>query len=154
MANFDELRRNMVDCQLRPCNITDLKLLDAMDTVKRERFLPDHLLPIAYADTEIELSSGRKNGNGTGARAMLTPIALARLVQAGDVKSTDFVLDVGCLTGYSSAILSYLADSVVALEEESDMNATASNVLRKLLVDNVAVVEGPLVAGQADQGAI
>ncbi len=148
MANFAELRRNMVDCQLRPSNITDLKLLDAMNSVPREQFLPDALQALAYADQEVDLIAGHQ----TARRSMLTPIALATLIQLADIQPTDFVLDVGCQTGYSAAVLSHLADSVVALEQNSDLNTTAGNVLRHLLVDNVAVVEGPLSAGQADQG--
>lgn len=144
MTDFAELRRNMVDCQLRPNNITDLDILAAMDTVPREKFVPSGLQAIAYLEQSLALTDDD--------HAMLTPIALATLIQAADIKPTDYVLDIGCLTGYSSAVLSHLADSVVALEENSALAAQASEILNDLEVGNVAVVESALLSGQAEQG--
>lgn len=149
MVDYQELRRNMVDCQLRPNDITDLRILEAMDRVPREAFVPDELKPVVYADKEVELV-GRLESRGP--RSMLTPIALATLVQMADIGADDFVLDVGCLTGYSAAVLAALADSVVAVEAVPDLAKQAGVVLSDLEVVNVAVVEGSLAQGQASQG--
>ena len=149
MTNFSDLRRNMVDCQLRPNDITDLRILDAFDQVPRERFVPEAMKTTSYADREIELV-GRDEAQGP--RSLLTPLALAALIEIADIKPTDYILDVGCLTGYSSAILAHLAESVVAVEAVPDMVKQATDTLADLEIVNVAVVEGNLTQGQANQG--
>ena len=149
MVDYKELRRNMVDCQLRPNDITDLRILEAMDTVPREAFVPEALKPVVYADKEVELV-GRLESRGP--RSMLTPITLATLVQMADIQKDDFVLDIGCLSGYSSAVLASLADSVIAVETVPDMAKQAGSILSDLQIVNVAVVEGGLAQGQAAQG--
>lgn len=149
MTNFSDLRRNMVDCQLRPNDITSLRILEAMDQVPRERFVPDALQSTSYADREIELVSRNES---RGPRSMLTPMALASLLEIADIASSDYILDVGCLTGYSSAVLAHLAESVVAVEAVPEMVKKATDLLSDLEIVNVAVVEGNLTQGQANQG--
>lgn len=149
MVDYAALRRNMVDCQLRPNDITDLRILEAMDQIPREVFVPDALKSIVYADREVELVAGTESN---GPRSMLTPTALATLVQEADIQPDDFVLDIGCLTGYSSAVLSYLADSVLAVDVVPGLVKEASERLSDLEIVSVAVVEGGLPDGQADQG--
>ena len=149
MVDYKELRRNMVDCQLRPNDITDLRILGAMDAVPREAFVPETLKSVVYADKEVELV-GRHESRGP--RSMLTPIALATLVQMANMKPDDFVLDIGCLSGYSSAVLAVLADSVIAVETVPEMVKQAGAILSDLQIMNVAVVEGGLAQGQMAQG--
>ena len=149
MEQYKELRRNMVDCQLRPNDITDLRILAAMDEVPREAFVPDALKPVAYADKDLRIVDRDESG---GPRFMLTADALATLIQGADIQPNDFVLDIGCLTGYSSAVLAHLADSVVAVEAISNMVPQATDILSDLQIMNVAVVEGALADGQANQG--
>ncbi len=149
MTNFSDLRRNMVDCQLRPNDITSLRILEAMDQVPRELFVPDVQQSTSYADREIQLVS---RDESRGPRSMLTPMALGSLLEVADIKPTDYILDVGCLTGYSSAVLAHLAESVVAVEAVPEMVKKATDILSDLEIVNVAVVEGGLAQGQANQG--
>lgn len=149
MAKFSEVRRNMVDCQLRPNDITNLRILEAMDQVPRELFVPEAQRSTAYADREIELVT---RDESRGPRSMLTPLALGALAEIADIKPTDYILDVGCLTGYSSAVLAHLAESVVSVEVVPEMAKLATDTLAELEIMNVAVVEGSLTAGQANQG--
>jgi protein-L-isoaspartate(D-aspartate) O-methyltransferase len=149
MTNFSDLRRNMVDCQLRPNDITSLRILEAMDQVPRELFVPEAQQTTSYADREIQLVSRNES---KGPRSMLTPMALGSLLEIADIEPTDFILDVGCLTGYSSAVLAHLAESVVAVEAVPEMVKKATDILNDLEIVNVAVVEGSLSQGQANQG--
>ncbi|GJL99099.1 MAG: protein-L-isoaspartate O-methyltransferase [Methyloligella sp.] len=149
MTNFSDLRRNMVDCQLRPNDITSLRILEAMDQVPRELFVPDVQQSTSYADREIQLVS---RDESRGPRSMLTPMALGSLLEVADIEPTDYILDVGCLTGYSSAVLAHLAESVVAVEAVPEMVKKATDILSDLEIVNVAVVEGGLAQGQANQG--
>ena len=131
-------RRMMVECQIRPADVTDLDLQEAMLALPRERFLPPSLAPLAYLDKDIPLGNGR---------ALLKPMVLAKLLQAGEVRPGDRVLDVGCGTGYSAAVLARLAGSVIAVEEDPDLARQAKQALAAVGAGNVEVVVGPLTAG-------
>ncbi len=131
-------RRLMVDCQIRTADVTDLDLQEAMLTLPREHFLPQSLAPLAYLDKDIPLGNGR---------AMLKPMVLAKLIQAAEVRRGDRVLDVGCGTGYSAAVLARLAGSVIALEEDADLARQAKQALAAVGAADVEVVAGPLTAG-------
>lgn len=137
------MRRMMVDGQVRPNDVTNLRLIAAMQDVPREAFLPADRADLAYLDLDVPVGAP-KAADGAG-RFLLKPMVLAKLIQALDLDETDHVLDVGCASGYSSALLSRMAGSVVALEEDAELAAKA----RKTLAGgyDVTVVEGALAAG-------
>src|SRR5262245_30738800 len=113
MTDFAAARRIMVDSQVRTNDVTDLRIIAIMLELSRERFVPEAQTNLAYIDGEIPLV-----GSAAG-RRMLKPMVLARMVQVAAVRATDHVLDVGCATGYSAALLGRLVGSVVALEEDA-----------------------------------
>jgi protein-L-isoaspartate(D-aspartate) O-methyltransferase len=133
-------RRMMVDSQVRPSDVTNLELIAAMLAVPRERFVPAALAEMAYLDRDTPV------GEGTG-RALMKPMVLAKLLQVADIAPTDAVLDVGCATGYSSAVLSRLVASVVALEQDADLAHRAEALLKEVGAGNVSVVQGALADG-------
>ena len=137
--DFAVVRRMMVDGQVLTRDVFDPDLLAAMLEVPRERFVPPAQVALAYLDRNLPLTAD-------GSRCLLQPMVLARLLQAADITATDHVLDVGCGTGYSSALLARLASSVVALEEDKDLATFARRVLREL-APQVEVVEGLLKTG-------
>jgi protein-L-isoaspartate(D-aspartate) O-methyltransferase len=140
MVDFAQARRTMVDCQIRTSDVTDLRVLAALLAVERERFVPAARKPIAYLDRDVAV-------NESPPRALLKPMVLGKLLQAAAIAETDRVLDVGCATGYSSAVLGKLATSVVALEEDAPLAARATETLASCGAGNVTVASGPLVAG-------
>ncbi len=142
MSDFETARRNMVDGQLRPTKVTDIRILDAMSTLPREMFVDKSRQGIAYVDEDIEIAPGRH---------MMEPVVLARLVQALDVSPTDSVLVIGAGTGYDAALIGTLAGPVVAIESDPQLVETASMLINHLGIDNVAVVEAPLADGYAAQ---
>ena len=140
--DFAALRRRMVDNQLRPSEITDHELIRAFETVPREFFVEADQQPFAYSDLELKLPA-----SGGVERRMIDPVQLARLVQALNVTPETKALVVGCGTGYSAAILSRLAGSVVALEEDEALAGIARSKLQALAATNVTVAQGPLTKG-------
>jgi protein-L-isoaspartate(D-aspartate) O-methyltransferase len=142
--DFAAMRRKMVDNQVRPNGVTDLRLVAAMLETQRERFVPADKAALAYLDGDLMIAEG---GAGRAARFLLAPMVLARLIQMADFGDTDRVLDVACGTGYSSAVLARLAGSVVALEEDGDLADKAVRLLARSKIDNAEVVRGPLTDG-------
>lgn len=149
MTDFNIARFNMVESQIRPNDVTDQRLLDALGAVAREEFLPSGRRAVAYMDEDVLIGTF---GDDATPRYLMEPMPFARLVQAADVRGSDLVLDVGCATGYSAAVLSRLADSVVALEADENLAGMATETLMNLGIDNVAVVTGPLPDGYPSEG--
>jgi protein-L-isoaspartate(D-aspartate) O-methyltransferase len=141
--DFAAARHNMVECQVRPNQVTDLRLLDALSDIPREAFVPKSRQGVAYVDEAVAIGDGRY---------VMEPMILGRLLQTAEVTADAVVLDIGCGTGYSAAVLSRLASTVVALECDPALAALATETLSALDIDTVAVVEGPLEAGYAKQG--
>jgi protein-L-isoaspartate(D-aspartate) O-methyltransferase len=140
MTDFAQARRMMVEGQIRTSDVTDLRVQAAFGEVPRERFVPQDRQALAYLDRDVPVDSA-------GARRLLKPMVLAKLIQAAAVGERDRVLDVGCATGYSSVILSRLAGAVTALEEDSVLAAAAVGAIAAAGANNVKVVSGPLAAG-------
>jgi protein-L-isoaspartate(D-aspartate) O-methyltransferase len=146
MVDFAKARTTMVDCQIRTIDVTEYDVLDAFSSVPREQFVPDHLKPLAYIDEDILVSA-----QGAAPRYVMEAGPLARLIQLAEIAATDRVLDIGSATGYSAALLSRLAASVVALESDEALANAAKANLAALGIDNVEVVVGPLTAGCPDK---
>lgn len=141
MIDFAEMRRAMVDAQVRANDVTDLRIVASMLETPRERFVPASLKSFAYLDDDLLVK------DGTPPRYLMEPMVLAKLLQAAEIGADDLVLDVGAATGYSTAVLARLAGQVVALEEDAELAARGSNLLIELGLLNAVFVQGPLTAG-------
>jgi protein-L-isoaspartate(D-aspartate) O-methyltransferase len=138
VTQFDNVRLNMIEGQLRPSKVTDERLIDAVRRIRREDFVPPSLRSIAYIDDDLPLGGGRY---------LMQPMIAARLLQAVAAMPKDIALVAGAGVGYEAAILSLLARSVVALEPDPEV----ARIGRAALVDHqiaaVTYVEAPLAAG-------
>ncbi len=142
MVDYAAARFNMIECQIRTNKVTDTRVLRAMSEVPRERFVPKKLQGIAYVDEDLAVAPGRY---------LMEPLAFARLLQDAAVTPDDVVLDIGCATGYSTAVLAKLAATVVAVENDPELVDSASALLAALDVDNAVVVAGELIDGYPKQ---
>jgi protein-L-isoaspartate(D-aspartate) O-methyltransferase len=149
MADFARQRLSMVESQLRTDQVTDPRLLAAMGALPRELFVPASRRAFAYMDEGIEVLP---SVDGAPARYLLAPMVLAKLIQLADVEARDRVLDVGCATGYATAVLARLAGEVVGVEPEPKLAASATKNLAELGFANVRIVEGALAQGHAASG--
>jgi len=132
---FDAARLHMIDSQIRPSDVTDPQVLVAFEAVAREGYVPRAARALAYADVPVEVAPGR---------FMLEPRCFAKLLQLAAIKPDDRILDVGCATGYSSAVLARLGGKVIALEQDADLLRIASDGLSN---SNVTLVQGALIEG-------
>lgn len=132
----------MVEGQLRTNKVTDQRLIRAMATLEREAFLPGRLAGVAYLDEDVALGNGRY---------LMEPMVFARLVQAAGIGAGDVVLEVGTGSGYGTAVLAALASTVVSIESDDVLRASAGAALQSQGVDNAVLVSGDLAAGHAAQ---
>ncbi|MBM3647961.1 MAG: protein-L-isoaspartate O-methyltransferase [Alphaproteobacteria bacterium] len=137
MTDFALARRNMVDGQLRPNRVTSAPLLAAMGELPRERFLPDALRSVAYADDDVPLGNGR---------FLMEPMVLARLIQILQPQPEDRALVVASGRGYGAALLAHLVKSVVAVESDPSL-ATVAEKANKELGLSIQQSVGALEAG-------
>ncbi len=135
-------RTHMIEGQIKPNNVTDPRLVEALGAIPRELFVPAALSAVAYVDEDLEIAPGRY---------LMEPMIFARLLNAAQPQPSDVVLDIGAGTGYASAVLSQLAGAVVALESDAGLADRANALLAEVRCDNAVVAHGPLAAGWASQ---
>src|SRR5215471_18381088 len=128
MTDFALARRNMVDSQLRPNRVTNAALLAAVSELPRERFLPDGLRSVAYADDDVPLGNGR---------FLMEPMVLARLIQALQPQAEERALVVASGRGYGAALLSRLVKAVVAVENDPTLAGVAEQTFKDLGIVNI-----------------
>lgn len=128
---FAEAREAMVESQLRPQGIADPLVIEAMATVRRERFVPLDSAALAYSDRSVALGHGR---------SMMPPAALALLIQALEPGPGERALVVGAGTGYSSELLRFMGVEVLALEPIPELAAVAR-------AEGIETIESSLAGG-------
>ncbi len=143
MTDYESRRRMMVDTQVRPSDVTEFPIIDAMLTVPREAFVPRDRMEAAYASEHVELGDGR---------VLLDPRLFSKMLDALDLSNDDLVLDLGAGLGYSSAIIARIAEAVVAVEDDGARVSEAQSLLSEHGADNVILHEGPLAEGAEKHG--
>jgi protein-L-isoaspartate(D-aspartate) O-methyltransferase len=144
MSGFATARQKMVDGQVRPSDVTDSRIIDAMLAVPREVFVPENQRALAYLDLDLDVSGG-----AAIKRCLIKPVVTAKMLQAAEIGETDNVLVVGCATGYSAAIAARLAGRVTATESDAALAAKARDVLAGLGFGNVTVREAAAAEGDS-----
>ena len=144
MSGFSIARQKMVDGQVRPSDVTDARIIDAMLAVPREAFVPQNRQALAYLDIDLDVSEGT-----SAKRFLIKPVVTAKMLQAADIKDTDNVLVVGCATGYTAAVVARLAGQVTATEVDPTLAARAKDVLAQLGIANVMVRAADASEGDA-----
>jgi protein-L-isoaspartate(D-aspartate) O-methyltransferase len=123
-------RFNMIEQQIRPWNVLEADILEALALVRREDFVPEQHRALAFADTELPLGHGQ---------CMLAPRLEARLLQDLHIEATDTVLEIGTGSGYMAALLGHRAHHVLSLELVPELADAAHHKLRDAGISNVEV---------------
>jgi len=139
--DFEMLRERMVREQLEARDIHDPRVLDAMRTVPRHRFLPDDLRMLAYDDNPLPIGSNQ---------TISQPYIVAFMTQMLQLTMNDTVLEIGTGSGYQTAVLCLLARVVYSLERYPDLGEHASTLLGDLGYHNVEVYIGDGSQGLPD----
>ncbi len=133
MLNVEQARFNMIEQQIRPCEVFEGRVLDLLKHVRREHFVPKGMKEMAFADMEIPLGYGV---------SMWQPKLEARTLQELHLTRNDHVLEVGTGSGYMTALLSVLAGHVTSVEIVPQLSATAKQNLSAARRDNITLEIG------------
>lgn len=142
MHSFAQAHSNMIKSQMLTMHALEPRIIEAFTHTPRHAFVPKEQQSIAYCDRSIALDGHN--------RALLPAALQATLLQAAAIKPTDNVLDAGCLSGYSTALLSHLARKVVAIEPNKSLASKAHTLLQKLHIANIIVLQRAITDGHAD----
>ena len=137
-TNLDYAHSNMVAQQVRPSDVLNPHVLHALNTIKRDRFVAEELVDLAYADTQLAIGYGQ---------FMLSPVLEGRLLQALNVQKHEHVLELGTGSGYFTALLASLAEHVTSIEIIPELSQLAQQRLTGMAIPNVT-----LNIGDASQG--
>ena len=140
MTNFFKMRENMIAGQFLPAMIKDTTILDVFSKFPREKFLVDKHKPLSYSDNNIKIKENRY---------LISPLNYAKILQAAEIKNKEVVLLIGAGLGYETLILSKIAGTVVALEEDHSFFNESEKVLKEYESDNVINVKGEHNLGYA-----
>jgi protein-L-isoaspartate(D-aspartate) O-methyltransferase len=144
MSGFSTARQKMVDGQVRTSDVTDSRILDAMQELPRENFVPDDKRALAYLDLDLDVAPA-----GRARRFLIKPALTARLLQAAELKASDNVLVVGSATGYLAALAARLAAKVTATEGDAALCAKGREVLGSLGLANATFKTAEPAAGDS-----
>lgn len=143
IAAVDLARFNMVEQQIRPWDVQNTKLLQAIFDTPREQFVPPQFKALAFTDTELPLII-----DGVDTREyMLSPKVEAKLAEELRLQPDDCVLEIGTGSGYQAALLSKLCQQVTSIELESNLSAFAKANLERAGIKNVVLEIGDAHAG-------
>ncbi|OZI77402.1 protein-L-isoaspartate O-methyltransferase family protein [Bordetella genomosp. 12] len=138
LPDVEQARFNMVEQQIRPWNVLDPRVLDALFTVRREQFVPPALRALAFSDLELPLEINAVDTR----QSMLSPKMEARLAQELQLQPTDCVLEIGTGSGYQAALLAHLAQQVTTVEIDSRLVAFAQQNLQLNNIIDVKIETG------------
>ena len=138
VLNFEEARHNMIVQQIQPWNVRDEKVLDLIQRLPREDFVPAEYKEHAFTDMNIPLSNGQE---------MMSPKLEAYMLQALRVQEKDKVLEVGTGTGYVTALLASQSRHVVTVDIDADTLKHAEEKLTAHQITNVSFEEGDAALG-------
>ena len=136
--NTDYARENMIKQQIRPWEVPDLGVLNLLDEIHREDFVPVEYRQLAYADSPLPLAHGQFT---------MTPKVEARLLQGVAVKPTDTILEIGTGCAYMTALLAKSGKSVCSVDIYPEFTAAAPEKLRRYQLNNVELQTGDAVNG-------
>jgi len=141
VTDYTKARENMVEQQVRPWDVLDVRVLDVLSQMPRDAFVREAYRALAYADLAVPIGHGE---------LMLKPVVEGRLLQALALAPTDDVLEIGTGSGFLTACLGRLARDVVSLEIHADLAETARARLAQFGVDgNVRIEQADAFGYQA-----
>ncbi|MFZ2030311.1 MAG: protein-L-isoaspartate O-methyltransferase [Vitreimonas sp.] len=139
--DFARARDLMVESQVRPNDVTDMRILHAMRTLPRERFVPPQRRSLAYADMDVEVAEGR---------TLMRPRDLSKLLMALAPRAHERALEIAGGTGYGAAVLAHCCKKVVSHDPDPTLSFAAQAALDSCGLANTKTVSAPIAEGWGD----
>jgi len=130
-ANFEIARRNMVEYQIRCCKVLEPELLDMIESLPREDYLPEDVRSLAYMEGHVPLPCNQE---------MLSPLQEASIMQSLRLNGNERVLEVGTGTGFLTTMLAMRAGEVVSCDIHDELASFARKNLEVHGVTNATIV--------------
>lgn len=130
---YSHERKRMVDQQMVSRGIRDERVLEAMLTIPRHRFVSPEQARLAYIDAPLSIGNNQ---------TISQPYIVALMTELLCLKGDETVLEIGTGSGYQAAILAHLTNKVYSIERIPELAARARSLLHSLQLDNIEVVEG------------
>ena len=135
--------KNMIDGQIRPINGISKEIISAFSSINRSNFVPEEFSLRSYTEKNLKLSTNRY---------LLRPNLIGEIINHVSPKTNETILVLPASTGYSSAVISNLAETVIAIEEDENLISIAENGLKKSGINNVAIIKKKINDNCLDQG--
>ena len=139
----NNLNKKMIEGQIKPLGNINDNILEAFSSIPRDNFVPKELQDLSYLEKHLDLKNNR---------FLLKASLIAKIISLADIKSNDTVLIIGSSTGYSSAILSRIAETVISIEEEENLISFSENAVQEKEIDNVVFINKKLSDGCPEHG--
>lgn len=143
--NLQQARENMVLQQIRTWDVLDQRILDLLEVMPREDFVPDAYRNLAYADMGIPLGHGE---------VMMAPVVEARMLQALNLQTHETVLEIGTGSGFVTALLAKLARHVFSVGLYPDFTNAAADKLATHGIMNITLETGDAARGWTNCGQV
>lgn len=141
--SIEQARFNMIEQQIRPWGVLNSNILNVLNQVKRELFVPNDLHHLAFTDTKLPIGNGQ---------VMLDPKLEARLLQAANPKPNERIAEIGTGSGYMAALLGFIAAEVVTFEIHTALIESARQAIYQSLLDNIDIQLGCGFKGTLEKG--
>lgn len=140
-SSLDKAHHNMIEQQIRPWEVLDMRVLDLLARMPRDQFVPEAYQALAFSDIEVPYGDGQ---------AMMAPRVEGRLLQALNLQDSDKVLEIGTGTGFLAACLASMAGSVVSYEIDASLLEAAQSRLQAAGINNVELRSGDALQAEID----
>ena len=143
-SDLENARYNMVEQQVRPCEIIDERVLETLRTVPRENFVPEQYQGLAFADIHVPLADGS---------VMMKPMQEGFMLQALNIQKGERVLEIGTGSGFITACLVKLGGNVTSYEIDEEISKQAAERLHQQGIDGVTLVTGDIFDADLAEGS-
>ena len=135
--------KNMIDGQVKPLSNIEPSILEALYNIDRKDYIPENFRDFSYSEKNVYVGNGRY---------LPKPAITAKLLSALKVETLETVLIIGSGTGYSAAITSKIAETVICIEEDQDLITFSESIASSNSMNNIVFIKNKLSKGYIDQG--
>ena len=136
------LNKNMIEGQIKPIGGMQKNIINAFSSINREDFVPEELKNYSYSEKHLFLKRDR---------FVLRVNLIAKIISALNISNEENILIIGSSTGYSSAVISKLAETVISIEEDQELIYFSEEAVKKNGIDNIVFINNSMIEGCSEQ---